>query len=200
MNRYGNYTVSDVSKILRVDPVTVRNWINAKKLKALGADEPIVPGKRRHLEIRRDDLIDFLSLNKSMYDHELLRAYGINLVEESELPESVYDYYEGGKKPKPKTATEIDPDAEYTVSDISELKGAWAPEQPKVSGTVCVAESAPVSAPAVESPHYICSVVVDGRIAVANVEPETALAIMQAMLADKRCQFKGIEVRRALEQ
>lgn len=183
----GNLSVKDVAKILHVTDATVRAWINSKRLKALGGDEPVVKGKRRFLQIRKDDLVKFLRANAGEYDMELLRAYGIkDVVDPTEIPDEVKSYYDG-----PHDKKEVDPSAAYTVSDISQLDGAWAPEKL-------------INARQVEETHMeavaaiTCSVIIDGRIAVANVSYGTAVKIVEAMMSDQACVFRTIAIEKTI--
>lgn len=198
--RMGNLSVKDVAKILHVTDATVRAWINSKRLKALGGDEPVVKGKRRFLQIRKDDLVEFLRANAGEYDMELLRAYGIkDVVDPTEIPDEVKSYYDGphGKK-------EVDPNAAYTVSDISQLDGAWAPE--KLVGTKRAEETYKEASAAIKEYAGIrlreatatCSVVIDERIAVANVSYGTAVKIVEAMMSDQACVFRTITIEKTI--
>lgn len=197
---YANLSIADVAKILNTSTCFVRMEIDKGKLRALGADIPKTPGKRRFLQIRKDDLRDYLRLHRSTYDMELLRAYGIkDVVAPEEIPDEVKAYY----APTPEKK-EINPDATCTVSDISQLDGAWAPE--KLVDAEKAEETYKKAAAGIREYAGIrlrettttCSVIIDGRIAVANISYDTAVKIVEAMMCDQACVFKSITIEKVL--
>lgn len=108
-NAHG-YSVAEVAQVLGVTPATVRSYINNKKLDA-DVEGVIQKGRRRRIRITREQLAAFMKKQKGYYEsnplYQKLCGCG-DIAKKEEAP--------------------IDPFDEYAVSDISELSGAWSPE------------------------------------------------------------------------
>ena len=204
------YSTAEVAQIFRVTPVTIIRWIDEGKLRAR-ASSVIVPGKRRKIRIEREHIQEFLQQHRDNYDIELLRSFGVDVVDPSELPESVHQFWNGEK----------DPELDSLPHRVEDLDGAWAdmfkeeagdpvkaktvrPEkieaeyEEAMRGIKTYAESKMVTVPDQKqlAPRPApCQVVCDGRIAVANVKKETALAIVTALLNDELCHLSEITIR-----
>ena len=194
------YSTAEVAQIFRVTPVTIIRWIDEGKLRAR-ASSVIVPGKRRKIRIEREHIQEFLRLHRDNYDLELLRAFDVDVVDPSELPESVHQFWNGEK----------DPELDSLPHRVEDLDGAWAgmfkkePDdkveaqyQAALQGIKTYAEPKMVPVPDQKplAPRPVpCQVVCDGRIAVANVKKETALAIVTALLSDELCHLGEITIR-----
>lgn len=199
------YSTAEVAQIFRVTPATIFKWINTGKLGAR-TSPTIVPGKRRKIRIEREHIQEYLQQHRSDYDIELLRAFGVDVVDPSELPESAHQYWNGEK----------DHELDALPHRVEDLDGAWAdmfkeeagdPVEAKTArqekieaeyeeamqGIKTYTESKMVTVP--NHTQTPCQIVCDGRISVANVTKKTALAIVTALLDDELCHLSEITIR-----
>lgn len=184
------YSVPEAAQIFRVIPQTVRNWINQGKLSAR-IDGKVQPGKKRHIRIEREHIQEYLSQHRGDYDVELLRAFDVDVVDPSEIPDEVKAYY------KPCG----DPELDSLPHTLDECTGAFAgmlESEEKVEqeyhqamqGIKTYAEQK------TETPKPVaCQVLVDGRISVANVTKETAVGILTLLLNDPVTSISDISIR-----
>lgn len=177
------YSVPEVAQILRVTPATIRSWINNGRIKA-NIEGVITKGKKRKLRITREQLSDFIKKNKSYYDQETYDAFVIAEAraasEESEKQKKTVAIFDPMTKQLDAT--------DFEVNDISKLTGAWS------SIVKPTTESKKDLTPTTKKEKQP-TLLVDGRIALGNIEKETLKVIINALLEDKQFNPDSIAIK-----
>ena len=164
------YSVDEIAQILHCNRVTVIHYIDNGELQANVSPKEKVPGKKRHIRILRQHVVEFMERNRTRFDAETLKTWGVG----------------AGYKPNPKPVTPEIHEA-YAASTLSELKGAWA--------GLADAEPEPCEAK-IEIPSF--SISIDGRIAIGNVASETASKIIDAILNDSQISYSELTIRKGV--
>ena len=186
------YSSSEVAQILGCNYHTVLNWITQGKMKAL-VKNPTTPNGRRVVRITRENLKEFLHDNKDRYPQTLLDAFHV----EEKTVQTI----------TPKKATIIDPKTKTEVKFGEPPTGPWG-ELLGNKKTEVKKEIKPEVKPEIKTikvedtntrqEHYnrsSCAVLVDGRIAVANITKQTANAIFNALCRDTNIKMTSLEIK-----
>lgn len=173
-NKIG-YSTTEVAQILGMAKPTLINRINSGKIDAI-VKPPVTPGGKRGIRITREALADYI-FSGDWHVEDALKE--------------TFSKYRTKKVPDTSEPGEPEIIGAYKANDISELTGAWA--VPKNSEQIDTQESA-------NSGSFVhndsCSIEIDGRIAIANIQTETARYILDAILNDPYTKFTSITVKR----
>jgi len=169
-NKQG-YSLQEVSQILHCSYSTTLRLVDSGNLNALIQDE-LTEGGRRRIRITRDQLIDYMRRNRNKIAPETLEAFNAldTAAENSNKEQSTSNCFIKGATTEP--------------------CGVWASLYKKESKT---------EEPKTEKTNTIkdkktCSILVNGRICVSNILPETARTIMDALLQDTNISMNSITI------
>lgn len=169
MNNYNKigYSVPEVAQIFGCTPVTIRRYIYDGHLKA------DVSKNNRHntIRIRREHLIEYMTEHKSRFDGELLKRFGIG----------TDDGKTDKKIEKKDNKADFAPGA-YTVTDVSELEGAWGNKQ----------KQTPKTKPEKKYPAY--DIAADGKVVISGCEKLTVGKIVDALITDRNLEITTISI------
>lgn len=179
-NAHG-YSVAEVAQVLGVTPATVRSYINNKKLDA-DVEGVIQKGRRRRIRITREQLAAFMKKQKGYYESNPL-----------------YQKLCGcGDIAKKEDTTSIDPFDEYAVSDISELSGAWSPEnlnkKDSLNETKNSQKTLSMENTNRKEGEQTLTLSVDGRVSIGNISRATMITVVSALLADSNFNPSDIKI------
>ena len=181
------YSVPEVGQIIGKTPATVRSYIDKGELKAFVGDKKREGGKRS-FRISREQLHDFLLRHDREYDDVLICQFAPTVIETTKPKiDRVRDRAYGDPAPTAAWAGLLKPEVEATVRQNDLLK-------PEVKASM-VTQREEVPANTTKETTY--SVIVNGRISVANVQKDTAKTILKALLDDEAIDITSIEVRKA---
>lgn len=173
------YSTDEVAQILHCCKVTVMNLINTGELGANIYPKEKIQGKKRRIRITRKHIQDYMRSHQSKFSKEDLDAW--NVFEE--------------KKPLPKPEIH----EAYKANSLSELTGAWAGLSESLENLVATPKAPVVSfSNPIKTEHPSFSVVIDGRIAVGNIESTTASKIIDALLQDSNISYSEITIKKGV--
>lgn len=173
-NKIG-YSTTEVAQILGMAKPTLMNRINSGKIDAI-VKPPVTPGGKRGIRITREALADYIFSGDWHVENALKETFA---------------KYQTKKVQEASEPGEAEIIGAYKANDISELTGAWA--VPKNSQQIDTQESTDSGSFAHSDS---CSIEIDGRIAIANIQTETARYILDAILNDPYTKFTSITVKR----
>ena len=184
------YSSHEVAQILGCNYHTVLNWITDGKMKAL-VKRPSGPKGRRVVRITRDNLKEFLLNNKDRYSQELLDTFHV----EDKPAQTI----------EPKKATIIEPKTKTEVRFGELPTGPWAfgVKKEEIKPEIVKETKPEVKNIRVNNTEHrqesfstsSCEILVDGRIAVANITKQTANAIFNALCRDTNIKMNSIEIK-----
>lgn len=173
------YSTAEVAQMLNCCVSNVWYMVKDGKIKA-DVSEPVSPGGRRKIRITREQLIDYLQAHTRGNSNyiELLKAF-----KPSEQVTTT-------KKDEVKKA-----EPSFIAGTTKEPSGVWtnlSNNKPKL----LISDSAKTA----ETDTLIkdvksCSLLVDGRICVANITPSTASKILNCLLADEVTKIGSITIK-----
>ena len=168
------YSTAEVAQMLNCCVSNVWYMVKDGKIKA-DVSEPVSPGGRRKIRITREQLIDYLQAHTRGNSNyiELLKAF----------------------KPSEQVTTVKKEEPGFIVGTTKEPSGAWtnlSNNKPKL----LISDSAKTT----ETNTLIkdvksCSLLVDGRICVANITPSTASEILNCLLKDEITKIGSITIK-----
>lgn len=169
MNNYNKigYSVPEVAQIFGCTPVTIRRYIYDGHLKA----DVSKNNKQNTIRIRREHLVEYMTEHPGRFDSELLKRFGIGT--DDGKPETKIE-----KKAK---KADFAPGA-YTVTDVSELEGAWSDKQ----------KQAPKAKPEKKYPAY--DIAADGKVVISGCEKLTVGKIVDALITDRNLEITSISI------
>lgn len=159
------YSVSEVAQIFGCTPVTIRRYIYNGYLKA----DVSKNDKQNTIRIRREHLVDYMTEHPGRFDSELLKRFGIGT--------------DDGKTEKKDNKADFAPGA-YTVTDVSELEGAWGNKQKPASKTKY------------EKKYPAYDIVADGNVVISGCEKLTVGKIVDALITDRNLEITNISITR----
>ena len=172
------YSTSEVAQIIGCSTQQVFNLIDSHRIEAM-ITEPTKPNGRRTIRFSRENIKDYMRKNPKRFSAEERRIWGVD----EEPNEEASKVVPVEKLPNRPT-------------------GAWAgliegiEAKPQPAAPVIPAAPVTVTAPQPQRPAQY-SVLVNGRIAVAGISKETALAITTALLNDTgSAKFDDISLKR----
>lgn len=154
------YSVPEVAQIFGCTPVTIRRYIYDGQLKA----DVSKNDKQNTIRIRREHLVEYMTEHPGRFDSELLKRFGIGT--DIEKKDNKADFAPGA----------------YTVTDVSELEGAWGNKQ----------KQTPKAKPEKKYPAY--DIVADGNIVISGCEKLTVGKIVDALIADRNLEIINISI------
>lgn len=160
------YSVSEVAQIFGCTPVTIRRYIYNGYLKA----DVSKNDKQNTIRIRREHLVEYMTEHPGRFDSELLKRFGIGT-----------DDGKTEKKDKKDNKADFAPGA-YTVTDVSELEGAWGNKQ----------KQAPKAKYEKKYPAY--DIVADGNVVISGCEKLTVGKIVDALITDRNLEITNISI------
>jgi hypothetical protein len=158
------YSTREIAQILGCTITTVHNMINSHRLGAMIV-EPTTPNGRRVVRITREHFQDFIRANPDRFSDAEKRIWGVDVDTDAVYTKESIDLDSLPNKPTGAWASVTEMENDLGIRN-EELKLPWNEKQ----------EEANII------PNY--SVIVNGRIAVAGVTKETAIAITTALLND----------------
>ena len=158
-NKIG-YSVSEVAQIFGCTPATIRRYIYDGHLKAYVSKN----NKQNTIRIRREHLVSYMTEHPGRFDSELLKRFGIG-VETKDV------------KVNKNNKADFAPGA-YTVTDVSELEGAWG-NKPKTKSEK-------------KFPAY--DIVADGKVVISGCEKLTVGKIVDALITDRQLEITNISI------
>jgi predicted transcriptional regulator len=169
-NAHG-YSVAEVAQILGVTPVTIRSYINNKKLEA-DVEGVIQKGRRRRIRITREQLAAFMKKQKGYYEsnplYQKLCGCSDDIAKKEEAP--------------------MDPFDEYAVSDISELSGAWSNKTKNSQKTLSMENTNR------KEGEQTLTLSIDGRVSIGNISRSTMITVVSALLSDSNFNPSDIKI------
>lgn len=157
------YSVSEVAQIFGCTPGTIRRYIYNGYLKA----DVSKNDKQNTIRIRREHLVEYMTEHPGRFDSELLKRFGIGT--------------DDGKVEKKDNKADFAPGA-YTVTDVSELEGAWGNKQ----------KQTPESKPEKKYPAY--DIAADGKVIISGCEKLTVGKIVDALITDRNLEITNISI------
>lgn len=177
-NAHG-YSVPEVAQILGVTPCSVRHYINEGKLKADISGE-FRKGHKRRIRITKQQLADFMQSRKGYYESNPLYQ---------KLVGSANDIAKKEEK------IEEDPFDSYAVKDISELSGAWSPENlKKMDPKENSKKTLSMENTKEKEVKDTLTLLVDGRISIGSIGRSTMITIVTALLSDDKFNPSDIKI------
>lgn len=164
-NKIG-YSVSEVAQIFGCTPVTIRRYIYNGYLKA----DVSKNDKQNTIRIRREHLVEYMTEHPGRFDSELLKRFGIG-TDDGKVETKI--------EKKDNTA-DFAPGA-YTVTDVSELEGAWGKHDKKRNEP---------KKPERKYPAY--DIVADGKVVISGCEKLTVGKIVDALITDRNLEITNI--------
>lgn len=163
------YSVPEVAQIFGCTPVTVRKYIYDGKLKA----DVTKNDKQNTIRIRREHLVEYMREHKTRFDDEILKRFGIGTddgktAKSSDVKDNKADFAPGA----------------YTVTDVSELEGAWGNKQ----------KQNPKQKIEKKFPAY--DIVADGNVVISGCEKFTVGKIIDALIIDRNLDITSISIKR----
>jgi len=166
------YSVPEVAQIFGCTPVTVRKYIYDGKLKA----DVTKNDKQNTIRICREHLVEYMTEHPGRFDSELLKRFGVDT--------------DDGKTAKPSDVKDNKADfapGAYTVTDVSELEGAWGKDK-NTNNKVKPTKSRK------EFPAY--EIVADGKVVISGCEKFTVGKIIDALIIDRNLDIANISIKR----
>lgn len=211
-NKHG-YSVPEIAQVFGCVPQTLRKWVDEGKIRCLVGPVGSGPNHGRSMRFEREHVQEYMRQNAGKFDEATLKAWGVNSMEDSgsqkaeaKAPETTLSYITGDIK-APDHVRKA-PIGSINPNDCpTRPTGAWAdlikPKRAE-TGVESATEAVPISTPAltpvalpkeIEATYY--SVLVNGRIAVAGITKDTALAIVTALLNDTgKAQFNDVSIQK----
>lgn len=177
-------SVADVAGFLHCTPATVRRYIAMGELGAHLSSKEVIPGTRRNIRIMPEHLKEFMRKHPERFDDALLKKFGV-VVE---------------------TETDAEPESDAPIEIHGPVTGEQMLADPRVYQAVvdgfAGAGSAKIEQKETEqhSGRYTwgseesCKIVVDGRIAIANITKKTAAICVSALLNDPLIEFADVRI------
>lgn len=178
--RKHGYSTAEVAQMLNCCVSNVWYMVKDGKIKA-DVSEPASPGGRRKIRITREQLIDYLQ------SHTRGNSNYIELLKAFKPSEQV------ATTPRNDEVKKAEPS--FIAGATKEPSGVWANlsnNKPEllISDATKTSETN-MSIKDVRS----CSLIVDGRICVANIAPSTASNILNCLLADEITKIGSITIK-----
>lgn len=164
-NKIG-YSVSEVAQIFGCTPVTIRRYIYNGYLKA----DVSKNDKQNTIRIRREHLAEYMTEHPGRFDSELLKRFGIG----------TGDGKTEKKIEKKDNKADFAPGA-YTVTDVSELEGAWGNKQKQTRAKY-------------EKKYPSYDIVADGNVVISGCEKLTVGKIVDALITDRNLEITNISI------
>jgi hypothetical protein len=164
-NKIG-YSVSEVAQIFGCAPVTIRRYIYNGYLKA----DVSKNDKQNTIRIRREHLVEYMTEHPGRFDSELLKRFGIG----------TDDGKTDKKIEKKDNKADFAPGA-YTVTDVSELEGAWGKQKQ-------------ASKAKYEKKYPAYDIVADGKVVISGCEKLTVGKIVDALITDRNLEIANISI------
>lgn len=161
------YSVPEVAQIFGCTPATIRRYIYDGHLKA----DVSKNDKQNTIRIRREHLVEYMTEHPGRFDSELLKRFGIGTDEDK--TEKKID--------KKDNKADFAPGA-YTVTDVSELEGAWSTKQ----------KQTPKAKYERKYPAY--DIVADGNVVISGCEKLTVGKIVDALITDRNLEITNISI------
>jgi len=160
-NKIG-YSVPEVAQIFGCTPVTIRRYIYDGHLKA----DVSMNNKQNTIRIRREHLVEYMTEHPGRFDSELLKRFGIGT--------------DDGKIEKKDNKSDFAPGA-YTVTDVSELEGAWSNKQKQTKAKT-------------EKKYPAYDIAADGKVIISGCEKLTVGKIVDALITDRNLEITNISI------
>lgn len=169
-NKHG-YSLYEVAQILHCSYSTILRLVDSGDLKALIQDK-LTEGGRRRIRVTKDQLVDYMKNHKDEIPYETLEAFNATSPVTKE------------------TSKEQDTSTCFVKGATKEPCGVWGSfykkecktEEPKTEETNAI------------KGKKTCSILVNGRICVSNILPETARTIMNALLQDTNISMDSLTI------
>lgn len=163
------YSVSEVAQIFGCTPVTIRRYIYNGYLKA----DVSKNDKQNTIRIRREHLVEYMTEHPGRFDSELLKRFGIG-TDDSKTEKKIE---------KKDNKADFAPGA-YTVTDVSELEGAWGNKQKQTQKQK------------IEKKFPAYEIVADGKVVISGCEKFTVGKIIDALIIDRNLDIANISIKR----
>ena len=177
------YSLNEIAQMIGCAYCTVLRLVNKGDLKAIKQDKLSENGRRR-FRVTRRHLIEYMTEHKNKFAPELLEAFHIDLTENKEVAvEKTEDVKEG-----------------FIEGTTSVPTGAWASAFNTPIGTDFKETVEPKIAKKTNDKEIeskksnTCSIIVNGRIAVANISKETALKIVTCLSEDECIKMDTLSI------
>ena len=179
-------SVADVAGFLHCTPATVRRYIMTGALGAHLSSKEVIPGTRRNIRIMPEHLKEFMRKHPERFDETLLRKFGVTAETETE--------------------PDVEPESDAPIEIHGPVTGEQMLADPRVYQAVvdgfARAGSAKIDQKETEqhSGRYTwgagesCRIMIDGRIAVANITKKTAAMCVSALLNDPLIGFADVRI------
>lgn len=164
-NKIG-YSVPEVAQIFGCTPVTIRRYIYDGYLKA----DVSKNSRQNTIRIRREHLVEYMTEHPGRFDSELLKRFGIGT-----------DDGKSETKDDKDNKADFAPGA-YTVTDVSELEGAWGNKQKQASKAK------------IEKKYPSYDIVADGNVVISGCEKFTVGKIVDALITDRNLEITNISI------
>lgn len=154
------YSVPEVAQIFGCTPVTIRRYIYDGHLKA----DVSKNDKQNTIRIRREHLVEYMTEHPGRFDSELLKRFGVET--KIEKKDNKADFAPGA----------------YTVTDVSELDGAWGNKQKQASKAKT------------ERKYPAYDIIADGNVVISGCEKFTVGKIVDALITDRNLEITNISI------
>lgn len=183
-HRKEGLSVSDAASILHCTPATIRSWIDSGKLGALLSDTEVTPGHKRSIRILPGHIRKYMSEHRSKFDEATLKTWGVLEEEPAVKVETMSEALR-----RDISGEELVNNPELFDALCRRMCGGEETEETEETETIKQADK-PVTIEEAETVR----VVVDGRIAIANISKESAVAIVGILMNDAFVRFKAVSI------
>lgn len=159
------YSVSEVAQIFGCTPVTIRRYIYDGYLKA----DVSKNNRQNTIRIRREHLVEYMTEHPGRFDSELLKRFGIGT-----------DDGKSETNSDKNNKADFAPGA-YTVTDVTELEGAWGNKQKQPKAKI-------------EKKYPSYDIVADDNMVISGCDKFTVGKIVDALITDRNLEITTISI------